>query len=332
MRYATYYKSRLSGEEKKVYDAVCKGIANFETNITAPSIEKKRIRIVVFSVIYDNPEFFHVNFRHYSYIHTSERTEVILSYKMSREEYEETLDKARQKVKSICRGILSVSNRNRALEAHDWLVENVVYRDVEYFFDSQYTMPGALLYGECVCEGYSMAYKYILDYLKIHCTIVCGDAFSPRDGSRGPHAWNLLVVDGKAYHTDVTFDHLFAGKYCSRAYFLLSTKDILYDHVVDSLVPVPICPENGGYLKCVKKTSELINFLDTESKRNVSHSEVRLSAAFKSDQLMDMIKAWFNSHPEVSLPRNPQYWFGDYNKTLFIIWQYKYKNTSFQVQ
>lgn len=61
-----------------------------------------------------------------------------------------------------------------------------------------------------VCEGYSKAFQYLCDLSGIECYTVSGYA----DGGR--HMWNIVVLDGKSYHVDVTwcdggFDYCLKG-------------------------------------------------------------------------------------------------------------------------
>lgn len=49
-----------------------------------------------------------------------------------------------------------------------------------------------------VCEGYSKAFQYLCDLSGIECYTVTGDM----DG--GGHMWNIVVLDGKSYHVDIT--------------------------------------------------------------------------------------------------------------------------------
>ena len=319
MRYAAYYKKMLSKEEQSIYDIICSEIALHQSPIKTPHFDCSRLHKIIFSVKYDNPEFFYVDYSNVSaqILHT--HCEINISYIMDVQQCKDIINQISHVASNLFQHIKSQSSLKQALYLHDWLIKNTTYSTDNYFSNSSHTMVGAILYGKCVCEGYAMAYKYFMDIARIYCTIVCGEGIHP-DGTSGSHAWNLLVLNNKPYHVDVTFDHLFAGKYCSRAYFLLSTKEILIDHSIDDLVPIPICKENGGVLQYVTRTRELVEFLDIESKRNVAHSEVRLSARFTKEQLFNMIDNWLSIHTEVKLSRNPQYWFGDYSRTLFIIW------------
>ncbi|SEL54982.1 Ig-like domain (group 2) [Butyrivibrio sp. ob235] len=63
-----------------------------------------------------------------------------------------------------------------------------------------HTAYGALFRGLSVCDGYSMAYEYLLEGVGIHSMVIGGMA----DG--GGHAWNIVKQSGQWYEVDVTWD------------------------------------------------------------------------------------------------------------------------------
>ena len=81
-----------------------------------------------------------------------------------------------------------------------------------------YTAYGILNSGEgkALCEGYSKAFKVIMDKLGIPCVLVAGPACNGIDGvdSQGnklestyePHMWNAVRVEGEWYGVDVTWN------------------------------------------------------------------------------------------------------------------------------
>ena len=81
-----------------------------------------------------------------------------------------------------------------------------------------YTAYGILNSGEgkALCEGYSKAFKVIMDKLGIPCALVAGPACSGLGGVDGqgnklestyePHMWNAVKVDGQWYGVDVTWN------------------------------------------------------------------------------------------------------------------------------
>ncbi|MDE7107231.1 MAG: hypothetical protein K2O39_02805, partial [Clostridiales bacterium] len=66
--------------------------------------------------------------------------------------------------------------------------------------------------GKALCEGYSKAFKVIMDKLGIPCVLVAGpacngiDSVDGRESTYEPHMWNAVRVEGEWYGVDVTWN------------------------------------------------------------------------------------------------------------------------------
>ncbi|MDE6618486.1 MAG: hypothetical protein K2K13_05635, partial [Clostridiales bacterium] len=77
-----------------------------------------------------------------------------------------------------------------------------------------YTAYGILNSGEgkALCEGYSKAFKVIMDKLGIPCVLIAGpacngiDSVDGRESTYEPHMWNAVRVEGEWYGVDVTWN------------------------------------------------------------------------------------------------------------------------------
>ena len=159
---------------------------------------------------------------------------------------------------------------DKLLYLHDYLVRNYAYdydglraeaatnqsvavRDAYNFFKS----------GEGVCQAYMLALIALCNELGIPCLPVTSEQLA--------HAWNLVQLDGKWYHVDVTWDD--AGgeqsavypSYISYKYFLLSeqalkaggrdvtwvageeAKDTKYDNVLWRDATTAMLKQDGEY-------------------------------------------------------------------------------------
>lgn len=116
----------------------------------------------------------------------------------------------------------------KVLAVHDYLILNCKYDYANYLADTipyiSGTAYGALVDGKAVCEGYTQAFLYIMNKLGIPCRYVRGYVGT----TQGPHAWNMVQLDGKWYHVDVTWDDPVwdcIGR-VDHTYFLLSDSKI----------------------------------------------------------------------------------------------------------
>lgn len=122
-----------------------------------------------------------------------------------------------------------MSDYEVAKALHDWLVLNNRYAEGEYAAGDrpykQYTAYGALVDRVSVCEGYAEAYKKLMDRAGIPCELISGWA-------GGPHAWNIVQIDGEWYHVDTTWDDPIPNRegYVRYEYFLKSDAAMSFDH------------------------------------------------------------------------------------------------------
>ncbi len=121
----------------------------------------------------------------------------------------------------------ALSDVQKALIAHDRLAEFCTYTIFEDTtseeFRSSHNIYGATVTGKAVCQGYTLAYNYLMQKLDISsyaCTSVSLN-----------HVWNIIYVNDNYYHVDVTWDDPLwsstnwdvAGK-VQHDYFLVSTE------------------------------------------------------------------------------------------------------------
>lgn len=99
---------------------------------------------------------------------------------------------------------------------HDYLTDTVTY-DQSLKKNLVHTAYGALVNHLAVCDGYSAAFKCIMDKLGIPCIMVTGDSTVYNTKEHGAqwvkshpddllHEWNYVQLDGKWYEMDVTWD------------------------------------------------------------------------------------------------------------------------------
>ncbi|MCR5656633.1 MAG: InlB B-repeat-containing protein [Butyrivibrio sp.] len=99
---------------------------------------------------------------------------------------------------------LSGSEFDKELAIHDALIEAVEYNhdaaDNNRGHDVAHTAYGAFVNNSPVCDGYSKAFKMLLNKAGIECHVVAGL------GGGGGHAWNIVKIGGDYYEVDATWD------------------------------------------------------------------------------------------------------------------------------
>ena len=176
----------------------------------------------------NNPELFFVE--GLEYIYDDKRTLIYPEYCYDKSSVNYLLEACRIKATQLVSRINTDDSYSKALQAHDFLARNVNY--VKGDLAGLHSMVGPFTRKQGVCDGFSKAYKYMLDKMGIPCKIVRGHAGNPHDGSEELHAWNMIQIRDKWMHVDVTFDTTIrSGKDLRYDYFGLTDNQILKDHV-----------------------------------------------------------------------------------------------------
>ena len=152
----------------------------------------------VSGVINEHPDLYFVEKRYQASVSGSYLYTVNLTYN-------NTLDDA-----AVQRGIgealatvdETMSPLEKAIVLHDYLVVNCEYDkenlDAGTVPNESHTIYGVFAKRMAVCDGYALAYKYLLKQVGIDCYMVTSDSMN--------HAWNMIVLDGQYYQVDVTWD------------------------------------------------------------------------------------------------------------------------------
>lgn len=122
------------------------------------------------------------------------------------------------------------SDYEKALALHDWLVENTAYDETYTHYGSE----GVLFHGTGVCNAYTLTYSRLLSAVGISSQTVTGTATDRNSGVSGSHAWTLVMLDGKWWHVDTTWDDPIPDGRERHTYFALTDAQMAADHTWDT--------------------------------------------------------------------------------------------------
>ena len=228
-----YYYTQLDDNAKKIYNSIEKNIENIKEGtyiIDIPSevgdvldknygeeILNEEFQSAWDAIIMDRVELFFIDV---SKVTLEMKTTTYgqrkihkLSMKPNTTTYleddfgnKEIINSALLQVKNVKDQIidnLSGSDYDKIVQVNDWLVDNLEYGTI--YGEHAYTLYGALMGRNCVCEGYAEAFKYIMDELQIPCILVTGIGENS-EGDKENHEWNYVMLDGNWYAMDVTWN------------------------------------------------------------------------------------------------------------------------------
>lgn len=167
--------------------------------------------------------YYHLMKRNIEYTYTSRKATIRFQH-----EYLTNYEQERYvngKVQAIAKSIpASMSDYEKVKYVNDWIVQNTRYS--ENASASPHSAYAVAMEGVGVCQGYALLALKLLQELDIPAMYVVGDVES------GPHAWNLVQLDGQWYHMDVTWNDPLPdrGNKVRYDYFLKSDTQMGYDH------------------------------------------------------------------------------------------------------
>ena len=224
-----YGRMQLSGDLRKAYDRIVEAVESVEKTVDFEglSVPKTEIMRVIQHYRDDYPQHFYLSNDGLSFAHSGGKVHTLsLTYTMSKSEVAAAKSKLQKQVDALLKDVhggLTAYERERIL--YHRLINHVTYTassDPEI-----YTMYGALVNKQAVCDGYSHALQYLLYCAGIECIRVSGD-------SKGiAHVWNMVKLSDKWYHVDVTWDDpLIAGinDFAGYSYFNVTEAQIKQDH------------------------------------------------------------------------------------------------------
>lgn len=166
-----------------------------------PDTEASALATLIFD---DIPETFHVNGISYS-IRNGRVKDLYLTYACTKSQYDVMLGECYDVASEILEGIKgnsALDDVQKALLVHDRLAVLCEYDSKNLATgiipDESFNMYGALSKRVAVCQGYAEAYVYILRMIGIDSYLCESDTLN--------HAWNIVEINGKEYHVDVTWD------------------------------------------------------------------------------------------------------------------------------
>ena len=254
-----YYYTRISKEERLLYDAML-ALALDSDPASDGENSKEESRLISLNpaeeafaesytraynaLVTDHPELFWISqgraryeCRYYVLPSFGGKFKVVLSLEFSSEDdaragFAEEERQLEEAAKALLSEVdLTQSEAAVALRIHDLLIDAAWYNTDAGADDYAHTAYGALVQdsmgnpGGALCDGYALAYEYLLQRAGLTCTMVCGYAGASEEENE-KHAWNLVMLDDDWYEVDATWDDLD---------FLLSPSNEGYDLLLEAL-------------------------------------------------------------------------------------------------
>lgn len=248
-----FYYDQLSDVEKTYYDLLLDASKNYKTTITGNfAFNVNEFQNALYAFTYDYPLYYWWR----SGLKTSVSNNEFVSYADENQNVEENVNKIIEIKDNILTECKDENNYKYIKNIHDYLVNNISYSIDDV---NGHNISGALLDHKAVCDGYSLAYKYLLNEAGFNCIGADGQAIENNEIIE--HAWNYVELNNKWYLVDCTWDDaIYEGDtegHLIYDYFLLSDEMFYLDHFQTKDFSHPICSDgslfylnmSGTYIK-----------------------------------------------------------------------------------
>ena len=203
----TFEQDRLSGAARRAYQAMRDGMLAYREHVKLFGVTEAEVGEAYEAVRRGTPEAFWIDGYFLRCVSFEGRIwEVSPRYRLTREDTACMLAEMEERSRPLLDALAALpSPEQRVQAAHHALILNVDYSDTDDPLES--TAAGALVQGKALCGGFALAFKYLMDRLEVPCIVMRGTAASTAERNDVElHAWNLVQLDGRWTHVDVTYD------------------------------------------------------------------------------------------------------------------------------
>lgn len=203
----TFEQDRLSGAARRAYQAMRDGVLAYREHIKLFGVTEAEVGEAYEAVRRGTPEAFWIDGYFLRCVSFEGRIwEVGPRYRLAREDAARMLAEMEERTRPLLDALAALpSPEQRVQAAHHALILNVDYSDTDDPLES--TAAGALVEGKALCGGFALAFKYLMDRLEVPCIVMRGTAASTAERNDVElHAWNVVQLDGRWTHVDVTYD------------------------------------------------------------------------------------------------------------------------------
>lgn len=247
-----YYYNHLNKQQQSAYYAMKTGLQSLSSSFPVPMLEPKELTDLYFLLRLDCPEIFYTVSFKYRYAPGASTIELLPEYLFDKNKIRDHQKALKSRIDKLARPAAGLSEMEKLLYIHDFICQNVRYDKLKKAYSHE--IIGPLTQGVGVCEGIAKSVKALCDVLGIWCIIPISDN-NPEKKIKYRHTWNIVRINGKFYHLDVTFDNSLGKPDQVRYdYMMLSDKQIFRDHE-PIIWKVPVCEDGDHFYYKEKKMS-----------------------------------------------------------------------------
>ncbi len=270
-----YFVKKLSDENKYHFTELYSAAMKFEQSaVFFTPVTDSELTTLMFLLNYDCPELIQLSGDYFpEYNENGQVTQVTFSYCMEQKDYEPAVKKLEDFRKTLLQKAEGKSEYETEKMVYDLIFDHAVYNESLPMAGSVYS---TLINNVGRCEGFSKSFTWCMRKLGYECLGMLGKQEWDKTAIYPNHSWNIVKIEGKYYHVDITVDNVQSNTeiYNPPNYGFLNTSDeMTYDKRQVSKVftdlGIPECTSsdlnyhilNGLYIKKGENIQEKITGL-----------------------------------------------------------------------
>ena len=302
----------LSSQEQQAYQVMLKAFSLMASSVNCSQINSSvDLSKVLNTVLGDNPSVVYFDKTKIDVEKSILEKQIFFTgvhSKLEAEKMNVSLEETTNEIVSLVKSKAASNNEYSLLiNLYEILQKNIRYDKEELQANAKgisnnpasHNAYGAIINKLAVCDGFSSAFSLLAQKLGFQCMLVVGrSAYSAT--TLQEHAWNIIKLQNKHYHIDLTWD---ARKYnefseFSYAYFAVTDEEISYNHNWNkSTTPVCSYDDLSYYLKnglYANNTEQLNQIVKAVCRKGENVFRIKLSRNIKlpdntGDYLVQMV-------------------------------------------
>ncbi len=230
--------SQLPQQDLAVFEKINDAVNTFTSEVTFKSGEatQQQVENALLMVSLTNLEDNYVSPKYViSVDNLGNVSKLILEFTKTPQQQLEELTKLDKIVEEIIAGCDAKNDYDALKYFHDEIIKRCRY---DAYAQNMLSAYGCLVDGRAVCEGYAKALILLCTEYDIECVPITGNTTNSQ-GVVEPHMWNLVKLDDKWYHFDLTWDDpvsTLGDDFVKYDYFAVSDEVISVDHEITPIV------------------------------------------------------------------------------------------------
>lgn len=192
-----YWREQLNPVLKRSYDSIYNGVSRGTLSCPIDKLKMNDVGKIFSAFIQDNPQFFWIGSTYQVRSSSFGKSSIEFSPLYNGRD----ISACNAEIERIAQSVKGKNELETELKICEYMVRNVTYE-----INNKYNQNAcsSLYQKRAQCSGISAGVKVLCDLLNVWCIITTGDSYDANTGTTGPHAWNIVKIDGKYYHLDAT--------------------------------------------------------------------------------------------------------------------------------